>query len=113
VTVKIGHLIVPTAGMDADLGFYSGFGLTTRFRDSDAYAAVTDGTVTIGLAGEVEQPLPGRTLLTLQVEDIAAEGARLRACGVEVGPVQEGAHELRVLVSDPSGNPVLIYQPRS
>ena len=54
MTVKIGHLIVPTAGMDADLGFYSGFGLTTRFRDSDAYAAVTDGTVTIGLAGEVE-----------------------------------------------------------
>ncbi|MEU5877838.1 VOC family protein [Spirillospora sp. NPDC047279] len=103
--MKIGHIIVPAGDLDAQLAFYESLGLTTRFRDGDRYAAVTDGTTTVGLADESQQPVPGRTVLTLQVDD-------LDAC-LESRPATEpveGPHERRAVVTDPSGNPVVLYE---
>ncbi|MEU0554401.1 hypothetical protein [Dactylosporangium sp. NPDC006015] len=101
--MKIGHVIVPADALDAQLAFYTALGLTTRFRDGDRYAAVTDGAVTIGLADASQQPVPGRTVLSIQVDDLAA-------LGYSGDDVVTGPHERRVLVTDPGGNPVVLYE---
>ncbi|MBS4752149.1 VOC family protein [Nocardioides sp. zg-ZUI104] len=108
--MRIGHLIVPADDLDAQLGFYERLGLSVRFRDGDRYAALTDGTTTLGLAGPGEQPVAGRTVLSLEVDDLDAVVADLADAGTETGPVVVGPHERRVLVHDRAGNPVTLYE---
>ncbi|MBM7517467.1 VOC family protein [Nocardioides nitrophenolicus] len=108
--MRIGHVIVPAEDLDAQLAFYGELGLTTRFRDGDRYAAVTDGTVTLGLADETQQPLAGRTMVSIEVDDLDACIARLGAAGTAAGDPVVGPHERRVVVTDPSGNPVALYE---
>lgn len=103
--MKIGHVIVPAADLDAQLEFYTALGLTTRFRDGDRYAAVTDGHATIGLADESQQPVAGRTVVSIQVDDLDAHAERLSAGAPVTGP-----HERRIVVTDPCGNPVVLYE---
>ena len=103
--MRIGHVIVPAADLEAQLGFYNALGLTTRFRDGDRYAALTDGETTIGLADESQQPVAGRTMLSVEVDDLDAHAARLSA-----GEPVTGPHERRVVVADPCGNPVVLYE---
>ncbi|WP_327004588.1 VOC family protein [Dactylosporangium sp. NBC_01737] len=108
--MKIGHVIVPAGSLDAQLAFYTALGLTTRFRDGDRYAAVTDGTVTIGLADASQQPVAGRTVLSIQVDDLDASIAGLTAAGATASAPVTGPHERRALVTDPGGNPVVLYE---
>ncbi|MFG2043480.1 VOC family protein [Dactylosporangium sp. NPDC048998] len=108
--MRIGHVIVPAGDLDAQIGFYAALGLTTKFRDGDRYAALTDGAVTIGLADESQQPVPGRTVLSIQVDDLDACVARLAAAGATAGEPVVGPHERRTLVTDPAGNPVVLYE---
>jgi hypothetical protein len=97
--MKIGHIIVPAGELSGQIAFYAALGLTVRFRDGDRYAALTDGTVTIGLADASQQPVPGRVVLSIQVDAFPA------GVVVETGP-----HERRAVVIDPAGNPVVLYQ---
>ncbi|MEC9052389.1 MAG: VOC family protein [Actinomycetota bacterium] len=108
--MRIGHLIVPADDLDAQLAFYGGLGLTTRFRDGDRYAAVTDGTVTIGLADATQQPVAGRTMVSIEVDDLEATLATLTGLGARVTEPVAGPHERRAVVSDPSGNPLTVYE---
>ncbi|MBO2447787.1 VOC family protein [Actinomadura barringtoniae] len=98
----MGHVIVPAADLDAQLEFYASLGLTLRFRDGDRYAALTDGTTTIGLADESQQPVPGRMVLSIEVDDLDAFAAG--------GEPVTGPHERRLVVTDPGGNPVVLYE---
>ncbi|WP_432906724.1 VOC family protein [Micromonospora matsumotoense] len=109
--MRIGHVIVPADDLDAQLAFYTALGLTVRFRDGDRYAAVTDGTVTVGLADATQQPVAGRTVLSVQVDDLDACVARLVAAGATATDPVTGPHERRSLVTDPAGNPLTLYQP--
>lgn len=109
--MRIGHVIVPADDLDAQLAFYTSLGLTVRFRDGDRYAAVTDGTVTVGLADATQQPVAGRTVLSIQVDDLDACLAELAAAGATVSTPITGPHERRALVTDPTGNPLTLYQP--
>ena len=108
--MRIGHLIVPADDLDAQLAFYGGLGLTTRFRDGDRYAAVTDGTVTIGLADQTQQPVAGRTMVSIEVDDLEATLATLTGLGARVAEPVAGPHERRAVVTDPSGNPLTVYE---
>ncbi|MFC8848839.1 MULTISPECIES: VOC family protein [unclassified Micromonospora] len=108
--MRIGHVIVPAGDLDAQLAFYTGLGLTVRFRDGDRYTALTDGTVTIGLADASQQPVAGRTLLSVEVDDLDACVARLVAAGATAGAPQAGPHERRTVVVDPAGNPIVVYE---
>lgn len=108
--MKIGHVIVPAAGLDPQIDFYEALGLTTRFRDGDRYAALTDGVVTLGLADASEQPVPGRVLVSIEVDDLDATLARCVALGAEADEPVLGSHERRALIEDPSGNPVVVYE---
>ncbi|WP_433063577.1 VOC family protein [Dactylosporangium sp. CS-033363] len=103
--MKIGHIIVPAGDLDAQLAFYGALGLTTKFRDGDRYAALTDGSVTIGLADASQQPVPGQVVLTVQVDDLDALLVDRPEIPVEVGP-----HERRAVLTDPAGNPVVLYE---
>ena len=106
--MKVGHVIVPADDLDAQLDFYGALGLTTKFRDGDRYAALTDGAVTLGLADASQQPVPGRVLLSIEVDDLDAVLAQL--AGAVVGDPVVGPHERRALVEDPGGNPVVVYE---
>lgn len=108
--MKIGHVIVPADDLDAQVEFYSSLGLTTRFRDGDRYAALTDGTVTLGLADESQQPAPGRVLVSIEVEDLDACLAGLTELGADPDTLVIGPHERRALVHDPAGNPIAVYE---
>lgn len=108
--MRVGHVIVPAADLDAQLDFYTRLGLTVKFRDGDRYAALTDGVVTIGLADGTQQPVAGRTLLTIEVDDLDSCVADLVAAGASAAEPVDGEHERRSLVVDPQGNPVVVYQ---
>lgn len=108
--MKIGHVIVPAGDLDSQIAFYTSLGLTVRFRDGDRYAAVTDGAVTVGLADRSQQPVAGRTLLSVEVADLDACIAQLVAAGATVGEPVVGPHERRAVVQDPSGNPLVVYE---
>ncbi len=109
--VKLGHVIVPADDLDAASAFWvERLGLELRFRDGDRYAAVTDGRTTLGLAAPEEQPAPGVVAVSVQVTGLDELLASWTADGLTVGDVVDGPHERRVLVRDPAGNPVVIYE---
>ncbi len=108
--MKIGHVIVPAGDLDAQLAFYTSLGLTTTFRDGDRYAAVTDGSVTVGLADASQQPVPGATMLSFQVDDLEASVVALVAAGGRAGETTAGPHERRTVMTDPGGNPIVVYE---
>lgn len=110
--MKIGHVVVPTDDLDVQLGFYELLGLSIRFRDGDRYAAVTDGSVTLGLADESQQPSRGQVVVSFEVDDLDSCLARLATAGWVPGEITVGPHERRSLVLDPSGNPIAVYEKR-
>ncbi|WP_232676231.1 VOC family protein [Nocardioides sp. R-C-SC26] len=110
---RIGHVIVPAeGGLDAAIAFYvDELGLELRFRDGDRYAAVTDGTTTLGLAAESEQPVPGEVCVSVQVPDLDVALEAWRSVdGYEIGAVVDGPHERRVVVRPPDGAAVCVYE---
>ena len=98
-----------------------GFSVVTDY--SPAFASVTLGGMLLMLAGPASsaarpmpdgrKPAPGGWLrVQLEVDDIDREVARLRAAGVAFrNDVISGPGGRQVLVEDPSGNPIEIFQP--
>ena len=92
---------------------------------SPAFAAVARDGVRLLLSGEGssgKRPLAdGRTQepggwnrIHLQVEDLEAEVARLRTAGVpfRTNDIVTGPGGSQVIIEDPSGNPIELFQPR-
>jgi catechol 2,3-dioxygenase-like lactoylglutathione lyase family enzyme len=90
---------------------------------SPAFADVQLGDVRLLLAGPTSsaarpmpdgrKPAPGGWLrIQIEVDDIEAEVARLRAAGVMFrNDVIRGPGGAQVLIEDPSGNPVELFKP--
>lgn len=91
---------------------------------SPAFAAVSRGGVRLLLSGDGSsgkrpladgrRPEPGGwNRIHLQVADLEAEVARLRAAGVpfRTDEIVRGPGGAQILVDDPSGNPVELFQP--
>jgi catechol 2,3-dioxygenase-like lactoylglutathione lyase family enzyme len=97
--------------LDAGRAFYTGkLGFTETYVDEDdRWAKLERGGMQIALAeGE---PSEDGGVATVDVEDVKAEGDRLRADDVEVGTVLELHGEVRLLdVFDPDGNRVQLVQ---
>lgn len=110
--------------VDASLRFYTthlGFTELTNF--SPAFADVVRGNLRLLLSGPASSA--GRTLpdgrqpvaggwnrIHLIVDDIHAETARLRDGGVEFrSDIITGPGGKQILLDDPSGNPVELFQP--
>jgi predicted enzyme related to lactoylglutathione lyase len=120
-TVSIRYMIddVPAA-----MEFYTkhlGFAVETDA--SPAFAAVTRDGVRLLLSGKASsgrrpmpdgrEPVPGGwNRIHLQVENLAAEVARLREAGLKFrNEIVTGPGGSQILLDDPSGNPVELFQP--
>lgn len=66
------------------------------------------------LPGDRRQTPGGWNRLVLEVEDLSAEVARLQAAGVpfRTHEVVTGPGGSQVIIDDPSGNPVELFQPK-
>jgi catechol 2,3-dioxygenase-like lactoylglutathione lyase family enzyme len=120
-TVNVRYMV---DDVDAALAFYTthlGFKLLTRF--APAFADVARGELRLLLSARTSsagRPMPdgrlpvpgGWNRIQLVVDDIAAEVERLRAAGVRFrNDVIKGPGGAQVLIEDPAGNPIEIFQP--
>jgi catechol 2,3-dioxygenase-like lactoylglutathione lyase family enzyme len=109
----------------AAVDFYTThLGFTVDFDAAPAFASVVRGPLQLLLAGpksSAARPMPdgavptpgGWNRLQLVVDDIAAEVARLRAVGSVTfrNDILSGPGGQQVLLQDPSGNFVELFQP--
>jgi catechol 2,3-dioxygenase-like lactoylglutathione lyase family enzyme len=106
------------------IDFYtSHFGFTVRHEAPPAFADVVRGNLRLLLAGpesSAGRPMPdgrkpgpgGWNRIHLIVDDIAAEVERLRSAGVPFrNDIVSGPGGQQILLDDPSGNPIELFQP--
>ena len=106
------------------IAFYSThFGFEVQQDASPAFAAVTLGELRLLLSGPTSsgtrpmpdgrRPVPGGwNRIELVVDDLDAEVARLRAAGLRFrNDVVTGPGGSQILVDDPDGNPIELFQP--
>jgi catechol 2,3-dioxygenase-like lactoylglutathione lyase family enzyme len=120
-TVNVRYMV---DDVDAAIAFYTthlGFSLLTRM--APAFADVARGDLRLLLSGRTSsagrpmpdgrQPVPGGwNRIHLIVDDIAAEVERLRGAGVRFrNDIIKGPGGAQVLIEDPSGNPIELFQP--
>lgn len=100
-------------GFSVAMGPLPGFAILVR--DELRLLLNEPGAGGAGHAGERpgSPPAPGGwNRFQIEVADLAAEVERLRGAGVAFrGTVAEGAGGRQILVEDPSGNPVELFQP--
>jgi catechol 2,3-dioxygenase-like lactoylglutathione lyase family enzyme len=99
------------------------FGFTLRSDAAPAFADVVRGNLRLLLSGpesSAGRPMPdGRTpepggwnRIHLIVEDVGAEVDRLRAAGLTFrNDIVSGPGGQQIVVDDPSGNPIELFQP--
>jgi catechol 2,3-dioxygenase-like lactoylglutathione lyase family enzyme len=113
------------ADVDAAASFYVdylGFELVERM--GDAFALLRAGDLTLWLGGPSssaarpmpngDQPVPGGwNRFVVEVDDIAARVEALRAAGVPTrNEIVTGPGGKQILIEDPSGNPIELFQAR-
>jgi catechol 2,3-dioxygenase-like lactoylglutathione lyase family enzyme len=118
------HVRYMVDDVGAAVSFYTthlGFALVTNFEP--AFAEVKRGNLRLLLSGPTSsagrpmpdgrQPSPGGwNRMHLLVDDIDAEVARLRGAGVGFrNDVVSGPGGKQILLDDPSGNPIELFQP--
>ncbi len=108
---------------DAVAFYTTHFGFAVRSSHPPAFADVTRGSLRLLLSGpqsSAGRPMPdGRTpgpggwnRIHFIVEDIAAEVDRLRAADVTFrNDIISGPGGQQILLEDPSGNPIELFQP--
>jgi catechol 2,3-dioxygenase-like lactoylglutathione lyase family enzyme len=110
----------------AAMKFYTTLlGFTLEHDASPAFAAVSRGGVRLLLSGEGSsgkrsladgrRQIPGGwNRIHLEVSDLEAEVERLRAAGVpfRTDEIVSGPGGAQVIIDDPSGNPIELFQPR-
>jgi len=119
--VSVRYLV---ADVDESIAFYTehfGFEVLTSF--PPAFADVVRGRLRLLLSGPASsagRPMPdgrvpgpgGWNRIHLIVDDIEAEVERLRAAGLPFrNDVVSGPGGKQILVDDPSGNPIELFQP--
>jgi catechol 2,3-dioxygenase-like lactoylglutathione lyase family enzyme len=110
--------------VDAATAFYTThFGFTVLSSAAPAFADVARGSLRLLLSGPASsagRPMPdgrkpgpgGWNRIHFVVDDLAAEVARLRAAGVTFrNDIVTGPGGMQILIEDPSGNPVELFQP--
>lgn len=120
-TVSVRYMIDDVA---AAVAFYTThLGFTLEANSAPAFAAVTRGALRLLLSGKTSsgarampdgrQPVPGGwNRIQVPVADLAAEVERLRAAGLRFrNDIVKGVGGSQILLDDPSGNPVELWQP--
>jgi catechol 2,3-dioxygenase-like lactoylglutathione lyase family enzyme len=110
--------------VDAAIAFYTThLGFTVLSRAAPAFADVTRDNLRLLLSGRTSsagrampdgrQPAPGGwNRIQILVDDIAAEVERLRTAGVRFrNDIVRGPGGAQILLDDPSGNAIELFQP--
>jgi catechol 2,3-dioxygenase-like lactoylglutathione lyase family enzyme len=110
--------------VEESIDFYTRhLGFTLRHDAPPAFADVVRGRLRLLLAGpkssagrpmpDGRQPEPGGwNRIHLVVDDIAAEVSRLRSAGLAFrNDIVTGPGGRQILIDDPSGNPIELFQP--
>jgi catechol 2,3-dioxygenase-like lactoylglutathione lyase family enzyme len=110
--------------VEESIDFYNRhFGFTVRSSAAPAFADVVRGNLRLLLSGpksSAGRPMPdGRTpepggwnRIHFVVDDIAADVERLRAAGLTFrNEIISGPGGQQILLEDPSGNPIELFQP--
>ena len=110
--------------VEESIDFYTRhFGFAVRHSALPAFADVVRGRLRLLLAGpqsSAGRPMPdgrkpgpgGWNRIHFVVDDIAGEVARLRSAGAEFrNDIISGPGGRQILLDDPSGNPIEIFQP--
>lgn len=118
------HVRYMVDDVDAAVGFYTThLGFTVRSNAAPAFADVVRGNLRLLLSGPAssagrpmpdgERPAPGGwNRIHLLVDDLATEVDRLRAAGATFrNDVVSGPGGQQILLQDPSGNIVELFQP--
>ena len=111
-------------GVETAVDFYTThFGFTLRSSAAPAFADVVRGNLRLLLSGPASSagrampdgrtPAPGGwNRIHLIVDDIASEVERLRAAGLSFrNDIVNGPGGQQILLEDPSGNPIELFQP--
>ena len=119
------HVRYMVTEVEAAVAFYtSHLGFTLLSKTLPAFADVARGDLRLLLSGPTSsagrsmpdgpQPAPGGwNRIHRIVEDLAAEVLRLRAAGVHFrNDIVTGPGGSQILLDDPSGNPIELFQPR-
>jgi catechol 2,3-dioxygenase-like lactoylglutathione lyase family enzyme len=123
-TVNVRYI---TDDVDAAVAFYvERLGFDVEMRPGPGFAMLSRGDLRLLLnrpgAGGAGQPMPdgrrpepgGWNRIQLEVSDLEREVAALRAAGVSFrGEIVTGRGGSQILVDDPAGNPVELFQPAS
>ncbi len=120
-TVNVRYMV---DDVDAAINFYTThFGFTLQTNQAPAFADVIRGNLRLLLSGQTSsagrpmpdgrQPKPGGwNRIHLIVDDITAEVDRLRAASLSFrNEIVTGPGGQQILVDDPSGNPIELFQP--
>jgi catechol 2,3-dioxygenase-like lactoylglutathione lyase family enzyme len=110
--------------VERSIDFYTRhFGFTVGHSAAPAFAEVRRGKLRLLLAGpksSAGRPMPdgrkpgpgGWNRIHFVVDDIAAEVERLRAAGLRFrNDIVSGPGGQQILLDDPSGNPIELFQP--
>jgi catechol 2,3-dioxygenase-like lactoylglutathione lyase family enzyme len=120
-TVNVRYMV---QDVTSALGFYTThLGFTVESDAAPAFAAVTRGDLRLLLSGETSsagrampdgrRPEPGGwNRIQIVVDDLVAEVGRLRDAGLRFrNEVVTGPGGSQILLDDPSGNPIELFQP--
>jgi catechol 2,3-dioxygenase-like lactoylglutathione lyase family enzyme len=98
-------------------------GFELQHRAGDAFASVTRGPLRLLLSGKESsgaeampdgrQPIPGGwNRILLSVPDLAAEVERLKSAKLRFrNEIHKGVGGSQIMLDDPSGNPIELFQP--
>jgi catechol 2,3-dioxygenase-like lactoylglutathione lyase family enzyme len=122
-TVQVRYIV---HDVDAAIAFYTGhLGFALQMHPAPAFAMLTRGDLRLVLsapnpAGGGGQSMPdgtrpepgGWNRFAIEVEDLDALVARLRAAGARFrNDIVTGVGGKQILLEDPSGNPIELFQP--
>jgi catechol 2,3-dioxygenase-like lactoylglutathione lyase family enzyme len=120
-TVNVRYMV---DDVDSAVDFYtSHFGFSVQSNHAPAFADVVRGNLRLLLSGPTSsagRPMPdgrqpgpgGWNRIHFVVEDIDAEVERLRGAGLSFrNDIVSGPGGRQILVEDPSGNPIELFQP--
>lgn len=121
-TVNVRYMV---NDVEAAVAFYTTrLGFTLVSKTLPAFADVARGDLRLLLSGPASsagRPMPdgrrpspgGWNRIHLVVEDLSGEVDRLRAAGVQFrSDIVTGPGGSQILLDDPSGNPIELFQPR-
>jgi catechol 2,3-dioxygenase-like lactoylglutathione lyase family enzyme len=122
MTVHVRYLV---DDVEASIAFYAQhFGFTLLTNQAPAFADVQLGELRLLLSGPLSsagrkmpdgtKPAPGGwNRIHFVVDDIEAEVERLRAAGLTFrSDIVRGPGGAQIVLNDPSGNPIELFQPR-